>query len=1084
MILSNLALGVLAVLALPAVPPQAQKTAPKPALPLVIAGVVKGPDGKSVENALIVARPESASLMVSGLPASARTDGTGGFRIEVARGNVFVMRILAKGFASRTIERVVPGKPISIVLARGSTVEGVVRDGDSKKPVAGARVEVTNSPVSVWNTDVLDTVTDARGRYRLEGVGPGVHVLSARARGYARTRRGSVAPGSRVDLFLFRGGSSIRGTVFDSASKPLAGALVHTEAEHSQTQAGLSHAPTTDGQGNFEVQGLQAGVYRIIVRHVQFAPTLLAGMTVEEGAETRCDVVMQPGSRLMGRLVDESAKPLSGHVTVEELGGQPAGPTIAELLRAEVGADGRFRLDSVPSGAHVLGLHAQGHASRRKDALVPPGRDVELGDILIEAGLSIQGRVEDANGQPLPYVRVAASQPSVFPPSTAETASEADGSFELSGLTPGAYRVVAQRAGYVDTEKRVEAGSGSVELVLRPIATVTGIVEDEMGQPLDTFRVVATSVVGGGLGSRWRANSGPGGRFVLEDLSEGRYVLAVTAPGRAPTTVSNVEVTVGGTTDVGTIRLDRGGTVRGVVVNSVGVPVVGATVVVRESGHAWGLSFLETSTDTSGAFELQGVGPGRPQVLATHPHYAEGCADVDVGLAGQPAEVRLTLLDGGRVEARMRASESARRGATRLDVTILRGAECSGTWERTVVGDPAGSLSMEHVVPGRGVATLRAASNRRLLDSHTRPIEVTEGQTTLVEFAHREILVAGRVTQSGNPMPYARVSLRTETIPESGVGSGAEATGITGEDGKYEVAVSEPGRYRAFVESLDRTRRLMTTIVDVTDADAHALDLRLPESFVDGAVVDEETGGPIAGARISVAMEPQGLGSASAISGADGKFQIRLDSGEYRVSAEAEGYQRRSSRVWIPPGGLTDLSLTLSRTTALTGRVIDADGRGVGGLRVMAWPVSGDPRVLPRFAKTLPDGSFRLQLGPLAHSLFVQADGRFAVVPEVSPGPEELVLTLRPGGRLVVRVDEADGAPVAGAWVRVGEGATTWLVERTNAKGTAELAVPSGSVTVNACKETLCARAVASVPEGSVTSVALSLRQGGENPAP
>lgn len=59
-------------------------------------------------------------------------------------------------------------------------IDGAVREAGSRRPVAGAKVELADSRLFV--------VTDRRGRFLLEGVPPGMHVIAIQAEGMQKTR--------------------------------------------------------------------------------------------------------------------------------------------------------------------------------------------------------------------------------------------------------------------------------------------------------------------------------------------------------------------------------------------------------------------------------------------------------------------------------------------------------------------------------------------------------------------------------------------------------------------------------------------------------------------------------------------------------------------------------------------------------------------------------------------------------------------------------------------------------------------------------------------------------------------------------
>ena len=99
------------------------------------------------------------------------------------------------------------------------------------------------------------STTDDKGRFRLEGLGPGTYVVGAQARGYGRAHREGARPGRAVDLFLFAG-ASIGGTVLGPDSKPIPGAVVQARA--AQHRSG-SPPQVSDADGRFDLVGLDPG---------------------------------------------------------------------------------------------------------------------------------------------------------------------------------------------------------------------------------------------------------------------------------------------------------------------------------------------------------------------------------------------------------------------------------------------------------------------------------------------------------------------------------------------------------------------------------------------------------------------------------------------------------------------------------------------------------------------------------------------------------------------------------------------------------------------------------------------------------
>ena len=128
-----------------ATPTAVAKPAPKPTPIPVLTGTVRGPDGKPIAGATVVYRPLAAPSRE--LAATTKTDAEGRFRAELKNAGPVYVRVSAKGLAARTFEKAPPGVPLAVVLDRGQTIEGTVRDL-AGQPLPDVRVVAT--PAVGW----------------------------------------------------------------------------------------------------------------------------------------------------------------------------------------------------------------------------------------------------------------------------------------------------------------------------------------------------------------------------------------------------------------------------------------------------------------------------------------------------------------------------------------------------------------------------------------------------------------------------------------------------------------------------------------------------------------------------------------------------------------------------------------------------------------------------------------------------------------------------------------------------------------------------------------------------------------------
>ena len=553
----------------------------------------------------------------------------------------------ARGLVTLRLPRVASG-PLAVQLEKGGSITGVVREGRGRGLVAGARVSLSRNlrVPGGWEEEATrnETTTDAKGRFRIDGIGRGPVGLVARAPGFGEARR-DARSGEAVELFLFPG-ASLAGVVRDDQGRPVTGAAVRTEGDRPSER--------TDAKGEFRMASVRPGEHTVVAREGGRAPGI-AVVVVEPETEASVSIVLSDGGFVTGRVVDPEEQPLAGRLRVEVFDEHGLPSSVSDGLATDAKADGTFALGPLPIGTLGIGVSAPRHATRRVEATIAGrGRTVDLGDVTLETGLVIRGQVRDREGSGIEGASVRARLRRPGERGEGEATSEADGAFVVAGLKPGTYQLTASRSGLAPAHAMAPAGGDPVDLVMEAGGEIAGRVVDADGQPAEEAFLIAERAGGPGPGpggASGAADEGEG-RFVLRDVAAGRYVLQAQASGRGEASISGVRVVAGKRTAVGTLRLQGGGIVRGTVVDADGQGIPGATVIAErdlnmQSGE------LTDQTGSTGAFEIRGVPAGRVSVMASHPAYASpkpSVAEVDPGK--EPAALRIVLLEGGRVEGR------------------------------------------------------------------------------------------------------------------------------------------------------------------------------------------------------------------------------------------------------------------------------------------------------------------------------------------------------------------------------------------------------------------------------------------------
>lgn len=1057
------------------------KATAKPSPPQSLRGGVTGPDGRPVHDALVWFRPSS-----SGYGAKAtrtRTDKNGQFLEQLATLAPLDVQVEAKGLAAWSKKRVRPDSPLRVRLEKGGFIEGIIREGDAGGPLQGVVVEARSrsNMKSSWaiNTSRPRTQTDAEGHFRLEGLARGFHMLVARARGYGSASEPAVPLGRHVELYLFPG-PSLSGEVVDRQGRPVPGASVQLLKKEGRPQT-----EKTDARGRFEAFGLEPGRYVLLAHLEGWAPGWVTGLDVGGSGEHYARVTLEAGARVIGRLVDDADKPVAGRVVVAEADGWPLPRALQALLQAQTENDGRFELEGVPPLGLTLVARAPAAGMARVDVVVPEGEPLDLGDVRLEAGHSLRGVVRERSGAPISGALVAA------PPDT-QVRTNGDGTFVLKGLRPKRLYVRVTADGYAPSYRMTGPGPDPLEFILDAAGAVVGTVQHADGRPVESFRVRLRPAERRKIRIAPQRDdvADPGGAFRVNDLPAATYVLTVSAPGLRPAHVSDVQVSAGGETDVGVLRLDAGGSLRGIVVNASGTPVAGARIAVSKQGSSFFGQEPGALSDTGGQFELRGLAPGSTSLIATHPRFADQRVQgVTVDPAAATTEVRIVMAVGGTLQGAVRGRDGAGIPGLTIRVLPMAGQRPSfgGSKFEVVTGDD-GAFSIERVPAGQVYAMLMLPTgNGAFRSGKTRVAEVRESEVTPLDFQYRKVLVTGRVTRSGLPAPGLRVKFRGQS-PMAMVTGGSltsasrtgpqHLVGLTAEDGTYELLVDDPGGFSASVEDISGQTRLASRKVEIPDVDRHVLDLTVGGIAVTGTVVDAETEQPIPTGWVTASgLDPKRDTVSADVQ--QGTFRLELEPGEYRVQARVMGYTEEAAEISVDNSGAPEVHLRVSRGLELTGHVVDAAGRPAEGAFVRAASVAAPPP--SAFTESLPDGSFRLTgLEPRPYSLTATQRGSssFAVWPAATPGDEGVLLRLEPGGHLRVTVRDADGRPVEGVYVRVSsvDGVPVSASGVSAANGVAEFAAPAGRLELRASQNPLRATATVDLARGGQAEATLILR--------
>ncbi len=384
----------------------------------------------------------------------------------------------------------------------GTTVVLHVTDVEGR-PIGGATYQVTGSPTYFPMRQAMRTDREGRVRVPIAPPRPGTAAATyvVRANGFApaavdlgasaasdREVAVTLAPARRLTGRVLRAdrtpapGATV--SVYSAAVPiddllPKAGAPAWTPRKPRPSDPPLVAFGTVSAadDGTFVADDLPEGPYHLVAYPRVDAPrlsnpTLPATLASVSTGATALELVLPAnrvpeGGRILGSVVDVATgrpvgtitviatrvrgadEPAPGPATLQSGDGSqmyfpgPTGPRVTQT------SPGRFESTSAEPGTYELAITAPGYVRRTVPVVTVAATDVEVPTVTLSRGTRVHGRVRLPEGE-APRDRTLILTPDDGDPArgAATTTLSSTGLFDVSGLIPGRYRVLAAGSGF------------------------------------------------------------------------------------------------------------------------------------------------------------------------------------------------------------------------------------------------------------------------------------------------------------------------------------------------------------------------------------------------------------------------------------------------------------------------------------------------------------------------------------------------------------------------------------------------------------------------------------------------------------
>jgi protocatechuate 3,4-dioxygenase beta subunit len=383
---------------------------------------------------------------------------------------------------------IITARPLNFLVTANPSAEPAHVEGDSAQSVEERQREMARRVASGLPVNAAATVnpgrqvlpqeitqkqfllgtarSDESGRFVLNGLLEARYLLIVRANGYQPNNGFAADAGAQDIEIALQPSAAISGRVIDALTgEPVTRfSIAASAAPDPAFITAQMRQRFNNPNGEFNYVDARPGTIVLIAESDGYAGGRSEPMTIlAEQRVTGVTVRLEKGATVSGSLMGRDGKPVIGAQVILGAATTPAADNpfarvLAEQLRsasrkrAVSDAEGKFSIAGVLAGTYKIRAEHSDYSAAESAEISSDGRStVTLPEIIMERGGTVKGTVKKPDGTPDPRatVMVSAADPGLM--FTRSMPTTADGGYEIRGLKPGTYRIVAtQRDGQMD----------------------------------------------------------------------------------------------------------------------------------------------------------------------------------------------------------------------------------------------------------------------------------------------------------------------------------------------------------------------------------------------------------------------------------------------------------------------------------------------------------------------------------------------------------------------------------------------------------------------------------------------------------